>query len=91
MFMRNPRFLGLKFPNMNKPETLDRHYLGKLPKIALQFMNDLLKMDPNDRLTSQHALNHPYFDGLQSDLTNENAINNTIMPSQNNKQRQNKN
>lgn len=32
MFMRNPRFMGLKFPDMSRPETLEKRYVGKLPK-----------------------------------------------------------
>ena len=31
MFLRNPRFLGLKFPDMTRPETLDRKFASKLP------------------------------------------------------------
>jgi len=28
MFFKNPRFVGLKFPDMIKPETLEKRYLG---------------------------------------------------------------
>jgi hypothetical protein len=28
-------------------------------------MKALLKLDPNERLTSKVALNHPYFEGLR--------------------------
>ncbi len=62
MFQKNPRFLGMKFPEINKPETLERRYLGQLSKKALNFMKSLLKMDPKDRLNSTEALNHPYFE-----------------------------
>ena len=34
MFLRNPRFMGLKFPDMSKPETLEKRYVGKMPKRA---------------------------------------------------------
>ena len=37
----------MKFPEINKPETIERRYLGKLSKKALTFMKSLLKMDPN--------------------------------------------
>jgi len=37
MFVKNPRFigiilliLGIKFPDIGKPETLERRYLGKI-------------------------------------------------------------
>lgn len=52
LFYKNPRFLGMKFPDVPKPETLERRYLGKLSKKGLSFMKSLLKMDPNDRLTT---------------------------------------
>lgn len=58
-FLRNPRFLGVKFPNMNKPETLDKHYFGKLSKKALHFMKGLLRMEQNERFTAKAALLHP--------------------------------
>lgn len=38
MFLRNPRFFGLKFPDMSNPETLEKRYLGKLSRQALLFM-----------------------------------------------------
>ena len=43
---KNPRFIGVKIPEVNKPETLERVYLGNMDKKALQFMKALLKMDP---------------------------------------------
>lgn len=39
MFSKNPRFLGLKFPNVKKPETLEKRYVGKMSKKALSFMS----------------------------------------------------
>ncbi len=30
VFIKNPRFLGMKFPEITKPETIERRYLGKL-------------------------------------------------------------
>lgn len=42
-FLKNPRFLGMKFPEVSKPETIERRYLGKLTKKALSFMKGLLK------------------------------------------------
>lgn len=65
--MKNPRFLGLKFPEITKPETIERRYLGKLSKKALNFMKSVLKMDPKDRLTVDTAIEHPYFEGLRED------------------------
>ena len=65
LFMANPRFAGLKFPDMSKPETLQKKYMGKLSKRALNFMKILLSMDPSDRSTSSSCLTDPYFEGLE--------------------------
>jgi cyclin-dependent kinase-like len=59
MFLKNPRFLGMKFPEITKPETIERRYLGKLSKKALNFMKSLLKMNPDERLSTKEALSHP--------------------------------
>ena len=67
MFLRNPRFLGLKFPDMSRPETLEKRYVGKLTKKALSFMKGMLIMDPSKRLGAHDALQHSYFDGLREE------------------------
>lgn len=64
MFMTNSRFAGLRFPDMSRPETLQKKYLGKLSRRALGFMRSLLVMEPADRLTSQTCLEDPYFENL---------------------------
>ena len=61
MFIKNPRFIGMKFPEIIQPETLERRYLGKISKKALNFMKNLLKMDSKERLSVEQALNHNYF------------------------------
>mmetsp|Transcript_16335 Transcript_16335/g.24615 ORF Transcript_16335/g.24615 Transcript_16335/m.24615 type:complete len:754 (-) Transcript_16335:207-2468(-) len=66
LFMSNPRFSGLKFPDMSKPETLQKKYVGTLSKRAMLFMQSVLAMNPSDRPSSADALNHPYFQGLHS-------------------------
>lgn len=52
-FEKNPRFNGLKFPDISKPETLEKRYLSSLSKKALSLMTGLLKMDPAERLTGE--------------------------------------
>lgn len=69
MFQKNPRFIGVKFPEMTRPETLEKKYLGKLSKKALSFMKTCLQMDPAQRITASEALQHPYFDGLRDPNT----------------------
>lgn len=55
----------MKFPEVTKPETLERRYLGKLSKKALNFMKNILKMDPAERLTIEDAIQHNYFDEIR--------------------------
>lgn len=62
MFRKNPRFLGMKFHNITRPETLEKRYIGKMSKRAMSFLKLLLELDPSKRLTTQEALNHPYLE-----------------------------
>eukprot|EP01038_Epipyxis_sp_PR26KG_P004950 gene4950-6923_t len=64
LFMSNSRFAGLKFPDMSKPETLQKKYVGKLSKRALQFIRILLNMEASERPTAQESLSHVYFENL---------------------------
>lgn len=64
LFMLNPRFAGLKFPDMSRPETLQKKYVGKLSKRALSIMKGLLSMEPTERPNSDQCLQHPYFENL---------------------------
>ena len=64
-FQKNQRFIGLKFPEIMKHETLEKRYLGKINKVGLNFMKNLLCMDPSERITAAEALNHPFFEDLQ--------------------------
>lgn len=54
----------MKFPEVPKPETIERRYLGKLPRKAIGFVKALLKMDPKERLTTREAMKHSYFEDL---------------------------
>jgi len=62
MFLRNPRFHSLKFPDMSSPETLEKRYCRKMSKTALSFMKGVLSMEPMKRLAAAEALRHPYFE-----------------------------
>jgi cyclin-dependent kinase-like len=65
-FQRNPRFVGYKFPDsINKPETLEKRYVGKLAKKALTLMSGMLIMDPEERYTAADCLADPYFDSIR--------------------------
>ena len=77
LFKKSSRFAGKIFSDVSKPETLDQRYLGKMSKKAMQFLKGLLKLNPNERMTSAEALRHPYFEGLHdpNDLgTNPEAV-----------------
>jgi serine/threonine protein kinase len=41
--------------------------LGKFPPKGLNFLKQLLRMKPSDRLTAIEALKHPYFDGVREE------------------------
>ncbi len=51
IFAKNPRFLGCKFPDIGRPETIEKRYIGKLSKKGAALMKGLLQMDPSQRLT----------------------------------------
>ena len=74
MFLRNPRFLGLKFPDMSRPETLQRKYVGKLTKKAYNMMSLFVKMDPKDRPTGEDCLEDPYFHGLREEYDKKDRL-----------------
>ena len=65
LFLRNPRFVGLKFPDMSRPETLQKKYVGTLSKRRLSFMSSLLQMEPHQRYSSRECLEHPYFEEIR--------------------------
>ncbi|KAK3281501.1 hypothetical protein CYMTET_10709 [Cymbomonas tetramitiformis] len=65
LFLRNPRFVGLKFPDMSKPELIENKYAGKLSGHALSFLKGLLQMEPSDRMSGLECINHPYFEGVE--------------------------
>lgn len=69
-FRKNPRFLGLSFPDVSKPETLQKHYVGKMSKKAISLMCGFLEMDPAKRITALEAMAHPYFDGIRDEEVN---------------------
>lgn len=51
-----------------KPKGIQMRYLGKMNKLAVKFMKDVLKMNPKDRPTAIEALRHPYFKGLNQEF-----------------------
>ena len=66
-FDENPRFVGFKFPELSKPETLEKKYVGKISSKALNLLSGMLTMEVNKRLTAIECLAHPFFDGIRED------------------------
>jgi serine/threonine protein kinase len=65
----------LKFPDITKPETLEKRYMSSLSKKALSLMVGLLQMDPADRMTGEQALQHPWFDDIRDKDDDNNLLN----------------
>ena len=61
-FLKNQRFVGLKFPEIQKPETLEKRYYGKIDKLGLNLIQRFLAMDPSERISAGEALLHPFFE-----------------------------
>ena len=68
-FDSNPRFVGLRFPETGKPETLEKKYVGKMSTKALDLMKGMLTMEPTQRFTALECLEHPYFDDIRDEET----------------------
>ena len=64
-FNKNPRFIGLKFPDIQKPETLERRYAGKLSPDALKLLKGMLTLDPAKRFTAVDCLACSWFDDIR--------------------------
>jgi len=51
--------------------------VGKLGKNELSFLKECLKIDPEQRITAEKALQHPYLAGMTAQL--EMSIESTLM------------
>ena len=81
LFYKNPLYSGNKLLDIQKPESLERRYMGKLPKNAISFMKGLLELNPKKRLGGEKVFAHPYLacfaeDYKKSTMQNNNNINN---------------
>eukprot|EP00798_Chlamydomonas_sp_ICE-L_P007666 gene7666-822_t len=63
IFNGNPHNMGIVF-NIKQPLTLTNRYMGRLSEVELDFLSGLLHMDPQERLTAEQCLAHPYLADL---------------------------
>jgi cyclin-dependent kinase-like len=82
MFYSNPHFKNAKLLEVNRPETLERRYLGKLSKHAISFMKGLLHPDPKQRLNGDTVFTHPYFENYKDPFPPANIGNQGVNTSQ---------
>ena len=73
-FNKNKHFSGLKLPKITKTESIEKKYSEKIDKLGIQFINDLLQLNPTKRLTASEALTHPYFQGIIIDKRPQTSI-----------------
>jgi cyclin-dependent kinase-like len=79
LFYNNPNYKGRKLPDVNKPETIERRYLGKLTKQAISFLKGLLNPDPKLRLKGDAVFSHPFFENYPDPFPSS-----KVQPSNNN-------
>jgi len=73
---KNPRLSKAIMNNQMKHETLEKRYMGKFNKVAINFIKGLLQMDPKLRLRGDAIFQHPYFEGME--IPNFNNIKNDL-------------
>lgn len=88
MFNKNPHFNGCKLPEISKPETLEKRYLGKLSKTAIAFMKQLLHPDPKYRLKGEDMLKHAYFENFNDPFPKQNSKDSLYLNSNSNTARE---
>lgn len=74
IFKSNQFFHGISIPEPEDMETLEEKFSDVEP-MALNFMKECLKMNPDDRLTCAQLLESPYFDSFQEDQMKKKARN----------------
>ncbi|KAB0356996.1 hypothetical protein FD755_006967 [Muntiacus reevesi] len=74
IFKSNQFFHGISIPEPEDMETLEEKFSDVYP-VALNFMKECLKMNPDDRLTCAQLLESPYFDSFQEDQVKRKARN----------------
>lgn len=78
LFHKNPHFQGMRLVEVNKAETLEKRYGGKISKVGISFLKGLLELNPNERINDENVLLHPYFEGLNKETIGKNINNNIV-------------
>lgn len=63
VFNRNPSNANITF-RIKSYTTIRCHLAGQAPEDALSFIDALLEMNPNKRLSGKDIFTHPYFHGM---------------------------
>ena len=71
MFYSNELYNGKELLKVNRPESLERRYIGKLGPTAIDFMKGLLQLDPNKRLNDENVFKHKYFTSFMKEPENK--------------------
>ncbi|KAH0575746.1 Kinase, CMGC CDKL [Spironucleus salmonicida] len=72
-FLRNPKFVGIKMPDLQgRVEGLERRLAGKIKdQDLLQMLINMLKMEPNERISCSTCLDSPWFDEVRQVMSNQ--------------------
>ena len=71
MFYENPIYEGKELLKVNRPESLERRYRGKLGPTAIDFLKGLLQLDPNKRINDETVFKHKYFSCFMNEPENQ--------------------
>ena len=74
-FNKSKIFNGMKIPKIQRLEGIEKRDHGKIEELALQFICNLVELDPKKRLTASEALQHPYFNGIVTDKRPQTSLN----------------
>ncbi|ESO93498.1 hypothetical protein LOTGIDRAFT_161601 [Lottia gigantea] len=64
IFSCNAFFKGMIIPDPERMEPLEEKF-PRFSKEAISFLNDCLKMDPQDRATCEQLIHHPYLEKMR--------------------------
>ena len=71
MFYENPTYNRREMLKVNRPESLERRYMGKLGPTAIDFLKGLLQLDPNKRINDETVFKHKYFSCFMKEPENQ--------------------